>query len=90
MCTAIQILFAISSQCGGLPLLELVSVYVRWRENGENCITRSIFSSPSIIGIIKSRRMRCAGHVARMGEKGKANRLLAGRNETTTNTKVGG
>jgi hypothetical protein len=28
---------------------------------------RYLYSSPSIIRIIKSRRMRCAGHVARMG-----------------------
>jgi hypothetical protein len=26
-------------------------------------------SSPNIIRIMKSRRMRCSGHVARMGEK---------------------
>jgi hypothetical protein len=32
---------------------------------------RDLCSSPSIIGIIKSRRMRWAGHVARMGEKKK-------------------
>jgi hypothetical protein len=30
---------------------------------------RGLYSSPSIIGIIKSRRMRWAGHVAGMGEK---------------------
>jgi hypothetical protein len=30
-----------------------------------------LYSSPSIIRIIKSRRMRWAGHVARMGEKRK-------------------
>jgi hypothetical protein len=29
---------------------------------------RDLYSSPSIIRIIKSRRMRWAGHVARMGE----------------------
>jgi hypothetical protein len=29
-----------------------------------------LYSLPSIIGIIKSTRMRWAGHVARMGEKG--------------------
>jgi hypothetical protein len=29
-----------------------------------------LYSSPSIIRIIKSRRMRWAGHVARMGRKG--------------------
>jgi hypothetical protein len=30
---------------------------------------RDLYSSPSIIRIIMSRRMRWAGHVARMGEK---------------------
>jgi hypothetical protein len=30
---------------------------------------RDLYSSPNIIRIIKSRRMRRAGHVARMGEK---------------------
>jgi hypothetical protein len=30
---------------------------------------RDLYSSPSIIRIIKSRRMRWAGHVARMGGK---------------------
>jgi hypothetical protein len=29
-----------------------------------------LYSSPSIIRIIKSRRMRRAGHVARMGRRG--------------------
>jgi hypothetical protein len=29
-----------------------------------------LYSSPSIIRIIKSRRMRWAGHVARMGKRG--------------------
>jgi hypothetical protein len=33
-----------------------------------------LYSSPSIITIIKSRRMRWAGHVARMGEKRNAYR----------------
>jgi hypothetical protein len=31
---------------------------------------RDLYSSPSIIRIIKSRRMRSAGHVARMGRRG--------------------
>jgi hypothetical protein len=34
-----------------------------------------------IIRIIKSRRMRWAGHVARMGEKRNAYRLLVGKPE---------
>jgi hypothetical protein len=32
----------------------------------------NLYSSPSIIRVIKSRRMRGAGHVARMGEKSNA------------------
>jgi hypothetical protein len=36
----------------------------------------NLYSSPSIIRIIKSRRMRWAGHVARMGEKRNLYRLL--------------
>jgi hypothetical protein len=39
---------------------------------------RHLYSSSSIIRIIKSRRMRWAGHVARMGEKRNAYRLLVG------------
>jgi hypothetical protein len=35
-----------------------------------------LYSSPSIIRIIKSRWMRWAGHVARMGEKRNAYRLV--------------
>jgi hypothetical protein len=40
-----------------------------------------LYSSPSIIRIVKSRRMRWAGHIARMGEKRKTNRLLVGKPE---------
>jgi hypothetical protein len=42
---------------------------------------RDLHSSPSIIRIIKSRRMRWAGNVARMGEKRNAYRLLTGKPE---------
>jgi hypothetical protein len=42
---------------------------------------RDLYSSPNIIRIIKSRRMRWAGHVARMGEKRNAYRLLVGKLE---------
>jgi hypothetical protein len=38
-----------------------------------------LYSSPSIIRIIKSRRTRWAGHGARMGEKRNAYRLLMGK-----------
>jgi hypothetical protein len=36
----------------------------------------NLYSSPCIIRIIKSERMRWAGHVARMGEKGNMYSLL--------------
>jgi hypothetical protein len=38
-----------------------------------------ITCTPSIIRIINSRRMRWAGHVARMGEKRNAYRILVGK-----------
>jgi hypothetical protein len=40
-----------------------------------------MYSSPNIIRVIKSRRMRWAGHVARMGEGRSAYRILVGRRE---------
>jgi hypothetical protein len=40
-----------------------------------------LYSSTSIIRIIKSRRVRWAGHVARMGEKRNVYRLLVGKSE---------
>jgi hypothetical protein len=42
---------------------------------------RDLYSSPSIIRIIKSRRMRWKGHVTRMGEKRNAYRLLVRKPE---------
>jgi hypothetical protein len=42
---------------------------------------RDLYSSPSLIRIMKSRRMRWAGYVARMGEKRNAYRLLMGKPE---------
>jgi transcription termination factor 2 len=41
----------------------------------------NLYSSPDIIGMIKSRRMRWAGHVARMGETRNAYRILVGKPE---------
>jgi hypothetical protein len=39
----------------------------------------NLFSSPSIIRMIKSRRTRWEGHVARIGEKLNAYRILVGK-----------
>jgi hypothetical protein len=41
----------------------------------------NLYSSPSIIRIIKSRRMRWAGHAARMEAKRNAYRILVGKPE---------
>jgi hypothetical protein len=50
----------------------------------------NLYCSPSIIRIIKSRRMRWAGYVARMGEKRGVYRLLVGKpeGEATRKTKT--
>jgi hypothetical protein len=49
-----------------------------WRKlhNGE---LHSLYSSPNIVRVIKSRRMRWVGHVARMGEGRSIYRVLVGR-----------
>jgi hypothetical protein len=39
----------------------------------------NLYSSPNIIRMIKSRRIRRAGHVARMGEKRNSYRVLVGK-----------
>jgi hypothetical protein len=51
-----------------------------WRKlhNGE---LHNLYSSPDIIRQIKSRRMRWAGHVARMGEGRNLYRVLVGKPE---------
>jgi hypothetical protein len=38
-----------------------------------------LYSSPNVIRVIKSRRMRWAGYVARMGDRRGAYRVLVGR-----------
>jgi len=40
-----------------------------------------LYSSPNIVRVIKSRRMRWAGHVARMGEETGVYRVLMGKPE---------
>jgi hypothetical protein len=51
----------------------------------------NLYSSSNIIRIMKSRRMRWAGHVARMGEKRttyKSSVRTPGRKETTRKTET--
>jgi hypothetical protein len=50
----------------------------RKRHNEE---LNSLYSSPNIVWVIKSRRMRWATHVARMGERRGMYRVLTGKPE---------
>jgi len=52
----------------------------KWRRS-HNEELKDLYSSPNIVRVIKSRRMRWAGHVARMGEERGAYRVLMGKPE---------
>jgi hypothetical protein len=47
--------------------------------HGENCIMMNLYSSPNIVRVVKARRLRWAGHVARMGEEIGIYRVLVGK-----------
>jgi hypothetical protein len=51
-----------------------------WRKL-HNDELHSLHSSPNIVRVIKSRRIRWAGHVARMGEQRGVYKVLVGRPE---------
>jgi hypothetical protein len=53
---------------------------VSWRKL-HNDELHSLYSTSNIVRVIKSRRLRWAGHVARMGEGRSAYRVLVGRPE---------
>ena len=46
-----------------------------------NVELKNLYSSPNILRVIKSRRIRWAGHVASMGEKAGVYRVLVGEPE---------
>jgi hypothetical protein len=52
-----------------------------WRRLHNNEL-HSLYSSSNIVRVIKSRRMRWAGHVACMGERRGVYRILVGRPES--------
>jgi len=53
-----------------------------WRRlHDEELRVNDMYSSPSIVRVITSRRMRWAGHVARMGEEREVYRVLVGKPE---------
>jgi hypothetical protein len=51
-----------------------------WRKI-HNDELHSLYSSPNIVRVIKSKRMRWVGHVARIGEGRGVYRVLVGRSE---------
>jgi hypothetical protein len=51
-----------------------------WRKSHNNEL-HNLYSSPTIVRVTKSRRMRSAGHVACMGEGRGVYRVLVGRPE---------
>jgi len=53
---------------------------VEWRRL-HNEELNDLYSSPNIVRVIKSRRRKWAGHVARMSEKWRAYRVLVGKPE---------
>jgi hypothetical protein len=55
-------------------------VTVEWRKLHSEEL-HNLYSSPDIIRQVKSRRMRWAGHVARMGEERKVYTVLVGKPE---------
>jgi hypothetical protein len=67
-----------------VPKREEVTGGCRKLDNEE---LRDLYSSRNIIRIIKSRRMRWVGHVARIGEKRNAYRLLVKKNREKDTTR---
>ncbi|KAJ4433937.1 hypothetical protein ANN_16256 [Periplaneta americana] len=62
------------------PMIKRDEVTGEWRKL-HNTELHALYSSPDIIRNIKSRRLRWAGHVARVGESRNAYRVLVGRPE---------
>jgi len=61
-----------------IPMRDKVMGEWRRLHNGE---LNDLYSSPNTVRVIKSRRMRWAGHVACMGEKRGVYRVLVGKPE---------
>ena len=63
-----------------LTLSVLVWMTGEWRKL-HNEELNDLYSSPNIVWVVKSRRMRWAGHVARMGKDRGMHRVLVGKPE---------
>jgi hypothetical protein len=63
-------------------ILDVITVIINPANIYQNEL-HSLYYSPNIVRVIKSRRERWAGHVARMGEGRGVYRVLVGRPEGT-------
>jgi hypothetical protein len=64
-----------------IVVIVIVIDFNKWQEVGENCTIHNLYSSPDISRMLKTKRMRWAGHVAHMGEKRNTYRILMGKAE---------
>ena len=55
----------------------MTEVTGEWRK----LLNEELYSSPKIVRVIKSRKMRLAGHVERMGKRRNVYRVLVGKRE---------
>ena len=55
--------------------------HTKFRENPLTSTMLDLYSLPNIVRVVKSRRMRLAGHVVRMGEDRGVHRVLVGKPE---------
>ena len=60
--------------------LKMNEVSGQWRKL-RNDELNDLYSSPDIVRVMKSRRMRWAGHVARVGKRRGVYRVLVGKSE---------
>ena len=79
--------FSVYLFCTYMVILTLITG--EWRKLQNEGHT-DLYSSPNTIRVIKSRRMRWAGHVARMGERRGAYRILVEHLRERDNLEVPG
>jgi hypothetical protein len=63
----------------GGSTIKAANILITWSYSNEKL--HGLYSSPSIVRVIKARRTRWAGHVARMGEVRGVYNIFVGRPE---------